>query len=154
MSRADIARSDAAEALAYASVAGDQDRIIEALAQLNDVDTVDGELNEQAREALIEVDPVTAAAMGLVTLDTLEGLVADGPGSYLSAAETVAYQQNGRVALRSIVRSRHDGVPFTETTAAAHTRYALAARGSVSNSAKLEQFLIDEGLVEEEDPRT
>ncbi|MGY1855401.1 hypothetical protein [Modestobacter sp. SYSU DS0290] len=151
--QAAIATHDAAELLVYAGLTGDRDLEQRAHELLDDAARGDGTLPGPAeREALVAVDPVSAATLGWLSYPELVRAVIGEPDRYLNPDEADAVRSNA-ANLRLVVAARLEGRPFSEVLHEGSQRdYALAARGNADDVRRLWQMLKAEGLIDEEPP--
>ncbi|CAM3734250.1 hypothetical protein [Nocardioides zeicaulis] len=149
-----VSRHDAAERLTYAALTRDQagvDAAVELLARADEFEA--SEPDQATRQAIIDNDPLTAAAVGWLPFNRLVAIVEQEPDRYLDAPQAVAYASAGEPVLRVLVHSRITGVPFATAAdqfLSNRSDYALAARGSNRNPRKLRQLLQEQGLLDNE----
>lgn len=156
-SEASVARSDAVERRAYAALTGAPELIAaadEAMTLADEADRNADGPNLKVRQAVIEADPVTAAALGWLTLPDLTERVR-GAGrrrSLLRPAEVDLIDKEGLGAIRTVVRARLTGAPLEDVATRDRgfaANYALAARGSAEDAERIRRLLAKNGLLDE-----
>ncbi|WP_156697969.1 hypothetical protein [Nocardioides sp. Leaf285] len=148
----ELERSDALEQYAYAAVVDDAVGMQAALDRYSAAAPDDGEPSDAVKSALIDADPVAAAAAGWMTFHELVAVVAPDPEAYLDPDEVAAFEAAGPHILRRVVASRKAGETFTagtKTSADARSNksaFALAARGRALDPEALVRLLKEHGL--------